>query len=238
MSNTEFEVLFDACDRTDEVQFRALFTPLAQTNLTELILSPVGYGDDFHLIKKERISTVLTSHSQGRPLRLPPEAYRSYDFAEAKQNFLSKNEAHFKAVYFDLAPLLSIPSYQEAPVQSLHKIVSPDASFSRRECEALINAAPLSLVAPTESRTPVILKSAFVNGRDGRDQIRTDAFSYDIEKRVDIVPVYGDDGRWHNVPVPWDEYIPLTRQNHFFVAKKAEAEGEIVATRYELALLQ
>ena len=35
MSNTDFEVLFDALDRTHEVQFRTLFTPLAQNNMVD-----------------------------------------------------------------------------------------------------------------------------------------------------------------------------------------------------------
>ena len=50
MSNSDFEVLFDALDRTNEVQFRTLFTPLAQTNMVALILSKIGYGDDFNLL--------------------------------------------------------------------------------------------------------------------------------------------------------------------------------------------
>ena len=43
MSNSDFEVLFDALDRTDEVQFRTLFTPLAQTNMVDFV--PVYGGD-------------------------------------------------------------------------------------------------------------------------------------------------------------------------------------------------
>ena len=50
MSNSDFEVCFDALDRTHEIQFRGLFTPLAQTNMVDLILSKVGYGDDFDFI--------------------------------------------------------------------------------------------------------------------------------------------------------------------------------------------
>ena len=35
MASTEFEVLFGAADRNDEVQFRLLFTPLAQANMLD-----------------------------------------------------------------------------------------------------------------------------------------------------------------------------------------------------------
>ena len=53
MSNTEFEVLFDALNRTNEVQFRTIFTPLAQTNMVDLLLSKTGYGDDFNFFKNK-----------------------------------------------------------------------------------------------------------------------------------------------------------------------------------------
>ena len=57
MTNTEFDVLFDALDRDHEVQFRLLFTPLAQTNMVDLLRSETGYGDDFDFYKNgiERI---------------------------------------------------------------------------------------------------------------------------------------------------------------------------------------
>ena len=71
MSNTDFEVLFDALDRTDEVQFRTLFTPLAQTNMVSLIRSQTGYGDDFVFVKANRMNFVATDHSQGRDIVIP-----------------------------------------------------------------------------------------------------------------------------------------------------------------------
>lgn len=52
MGNEEFDVLFGALDRDNEVQFRLLFTPLAQKSLLELMKSSEGYGDDFYFTKK------------------------------------------------------------------------------------------------------------------------------------------------------------------------------------------
>lgn len=80
MSNSDFEVLFDALDRTDEVQFRALFTPLAQTNLVGLILSKTGYGDDFNFFKQKRMNKIISNHSQGRAMNLLPREYTSYSY--------------------------------------------------------------------------------------------------------------------------------------------------------------
>ncbi|MBR2978106.1 MAG: hypothetical protein IKC50_07550, partial [Oscillospiraceae bacterium] len=103
MSNVDFEVLFDALDRTDEVQFRALFTPLAQTNMVDLILSKTGYGDDFDFLKQKRMNRIISNHSQGRPVNLLPDAYTSYSFDLIKDNFVNKNIEFFRAVYFDFA---------------------------------------------------------------------------------------------------------------------------------------
>ena len=77
MSNTDFEVLFDALDRTNEVQFRTLFTPLAQTNMVDLIRSTDGYGDDFDFIKQKRTNRIISKHSQGRAIKLGGGEYAS-----------------------------------------------------------------------------------------------------------------------------------------------------------------
>jgi hypothetical protein len=34
---------------------------------------------------------------------------------------------------------------------------------------------------------------------------------------VDIIPVYGNDGDWHEVPVPWTEYLPVSKDSTIVV---------------------
>lgn len=223
MSNSDFEVLFDALDRTDEVQFRTLFTPLAQTNMVGLILSKAGYGDDFHFIKSRRTNRILTHHSQGRPMNLLPDMYKSYAYDEIEKKFVGKNCEFFKAVYFDFAPLLAIPAYQERPVHSLKPVASVDQCYSLKECEVLANAMDAYEVVHPDTKTQAILKSAYVGSKDQVDETCITAYSYDMEPRVDIVSVYGDDGYYHDVPVEWEEYLPLENRQHFYVAKNEQA---------------
>ena len=218
MSNADFEVLFDALDRTDEVQFRTLFTPLAQTNMVELLLSKVGYGDDFHFVKLKRTNRIVSNHSQGRPINLLPENYESYSFDIVKENFIEKNADYFKAVYFDFAPLWSIPAYQERPVHSLKPIPDYSQLYSLKECEVLANAVDYRHVVHPRTKTQAILKSSFVSSKDGVDETCITAYSYDIDKRVEVVSILGGDGHFHNVPVEWDEYIPLEEQKYFYIA--------------------
>lgn len=231
MSNSDFEVLFDALDRTDEVQFRTLFTPLAQTNMVELLLSKEGYGDDFHFIKSKRTNRIISKHSQGRAINLTPRDYTSYAYDIIRENFTGKNEQFFKEVYFDFAPILAIPMYQERPVHSLKPIPDYSQRYALKECEALANAVDRSHVVHPNTKTQAILKSTFVGSKDNVDETCITAYSYDIEKRVDMVSVYGGDGRFHNVAVEWDDYLPLEASNNFYIATGDLAKNKSVMAR-------
>ena len=239
MSNTEFEVLFDALDRTHEVQFRTLFTPLAQTNMVDLILSKIGFGDDFHFLKRNRMNTIVSDHSQGRQINLLPEAYKSYDFEIIKAQFESKNTEFFKAVYFDFAPLWAIPAYQEHPVHSLKPIPDLSRLYSFKECEALANTMDRSYVVHPDTKTPAILKTEYMGSRGDEEQTRITAYSFDMLPRIDYVPVWGGDGNLHNVAVHWDEYIALEAINDFCIAAVASAAGKsIISARNDLCIYQ
>lgn len=232
MSNTDFEVLFDALDRTNEVQFRALFTPLAQTNMVDLILSDTGYGDDFNFYKYNRMNKIISNHSQGRVIKLTPDAYVSYSYDITKKNFIDKNTEFFKAVYFDFAPLLAIPMYRERPVHSLKPIPALSKTYSQRECEALSNLVDRSLTVHPNTKTEAIIKSTYRSSDGKIDETSVNSYSYDIFKRIEIVPMYGEDGRMHNVEVPWDEYIPLEYFGSFSVAAEDICTDKNVLARH------
>ena len=232
MSNTDFEVMFDALDRTNEVQFRTLFTPLAQTNMVDLIRSQSGYGDDFNFIKTKRTNRIITQHSQGRLLTLLPRHYRSHSFDMTKENFIGKNRDYFKAVYFDFAPLLAIPMYQERPVHSLKPIPDLTQCYALKECEALANLVDKNYTVHPDTKTQAILKSTFVRSQNDVDEACITAFSYDIEPRVDVVPVLGGDGKVHGVPVPWNYYQRLEAENHFCITTDEIAGNRTVLARH------
>lgn len=232
MSNSDFETLFNAPNRNNEVQFRTLFTPLAQKNMTELIRSKQpGYGDDFKFIKLKRTNRIISEHSQGRDIRLLPEHYASYSFDAVKENFTGKNSAFFKAVYFDFAPLLAIPIYQERPAHSLNPVSDYSQTYSLKECEVLANSMDYNYVVHPATKTQAILKASFVDSTDGIDEACITAYSYDIRERVDFVSVYGDDGKYHDVPVEWEEYLPLEAHNKFCISTNEKATNKSVMAR-------
>ena len=222
MTNTEFDVLFDALDRDHEVQFRLLFTPLAQTNMVDLLRSETGYGDDFDFYKRRRMNTIVTEHAQHRDLLLQPKTLQSHDYDQVRQKFQSAHEEYFKSIYFDFAPLLALPVYQERPVHSLDPLPEHYPHYTMRECEVLANAMdPQQLVHP-QSRTKAILKSSHTSSTGSADTVRISAYTYDTISRVDIVHVHGGDGRMHGVPVHWDEYVPLEAQSELLVDTRSE----------------
>jgi len=230
MTNSEFEVLFDALDRDHEQQFRVLYTPLAQTDTVKLLRSTEGYGDDFTLRKRRRHNTVESEHAAGWEMEAHISNYVSYDYDICREKYISFNEGYFKSVYFDFAPLLTIPAYQHAPVPSLAKLKC-ETNFTHKEYEALANGMSPSYLVHPETATEAIIKAENVATFGDTDRIEVTAYSFGAVRRTDFIPVFGGDGRMHNVPVPWIEYYPLVATSQLEVRGISGVSAEEFAER-------
>lgn len=211
MANTEFDVLFGAEDRDHEIQFRLMFTPPAQRNTVALIKSQTGYGDDFFFDKRRRFNIITSEHAQHWDADTSASRYHSYDIDTTRATFTTFNEAYFKSVFFDFAPLLSIPAYVEEPCASLDPIDDMPSNYTYYEHEVMANAIGMGAFVHRDSATDAILKTAVVEKRGKTDVVAVTANSYATQPRIDFVPVMGGDGRLHPVPVPWTEYIPVSK---------------------------
>lgn len=211
LANTEFEVLFGALDRDHNVQYRLLFTPLAQKNEVDLITSTDGYGDDYYFYKHKKINVISSRHSQLEDLSGNPSIFIGYDHDVARKIFIDYVNNFFKAVYFDFAPLLSIPLYQQ--MKSLDYIYGKDCpyNYSAYEHEVFANAFPEEYLKDPLSITTCMLKTRVIRVDGKSDKVEITAYSYRGEERVDYVRKMGGDGHMHTIPVYWTEYIPLTR---------------------------
>ncbi len=209
MANTEFDVLFGAHDRDHEVQFRLMYTPLAQQNTVDLLTSKSGYGDDFSFIKQDRYNVILSEHAVHWSMESSPSHYYSYDVDAAKKNFISFNDAYFKSVFFDLAPLMAVPAYMSEPVRSMEEPPKYETNYTYYEHEVLANALGGIEFAHRDSATEPILKTAFAEKRGDTDIVNVTAYSHRAVERVDFVTKLGGDGHIHSIPVPWTEYIPV-----------------------------
>ena len=211
LGNAEFEVLFGSYDRDNDVEFRLLFTPLAQKGMIELLRSPVPYGDDFHFKKTGRLNFITSNHSQTHDYYGNPANYYSYDVDASRKQFVSYNDNFFQGLYFDLAPLLCIPLYQQhEPDEHIFQHgYTYERNYTSYESEVLANAFDVSLFRHHDAITNTILKANFAGKVGKADQLSVCAYSYGGIPRTDFVSVYGGDGRYHQVPVHWTEYYPV-----------------------------
>ena len=225
MANTEFEVLFGALNRDHEVQFRMMFTPLAQNNMVDLMRSETGYGDDFDFYKQKRVNLIHSDHAQKWKMEPSAKNYHSYDFEEIKNKFISQNEEYFKSVFFDFAPLFAVPMYLDEPVKSLEPLKEYKCNYTSSEYESLANRMPPSLLSAEGSATRAIIKSGKASkGQGESDSVELKAYSYRAYDRIEYVPRMGGDGRMHPVPVPWVEYVPVENTSYVEVFPESSAK--------------
>lgn len=231
MANTEFDVLFGAHDRNHEVQFRLMYTPLAQKNTVALLTDKGYYGDDFDFRKTRRCNLIVSDHAQHWTMNTSAENYRSYDIDQAERNFVTFNTEFFKSVFFDFAPLLSVPVYTEEPCASLEKIEEYPCNYTYYEHEVMANALGYRNFVHESSHTEAILKTQLLSKEGNVDRVEVTANSYTTYDRVDYIPVRGGDGRLHSVPVHWVEYIPVSRTTQVKI-KESSRGGQDVGTHY------
>ena len=227
MANSEFDVLFGALDRNHEVQFRLMYTPLAQQNTVDLLRSKEGYGDDFNFIKRGRFNIIRSNHAQKWDMTLSGARFNSYSVDIAREIFQSFNEEYFKSIFFDLAPLMAVPAYQDKNVTSMKKPRDYGNNYTYYEYESLANAIGEDAFAHPEAKTRSILKASFIDKQDEIDRVAVTAYSYRTESRVDYVPVFGGDGRTHLVPVYWIEYIPVANTSEMIVKSLGYTERQL-----------
>lgn len=232
MGNEEFDALFGATDRDNEVQFRLLFTPLAQKNMLELMKGGSPFGDDFDFYKRKCLNTVVSEHSQDWDMECDVSKYVSYDADISKKAFMDFNKSYFEHFYFDLAPMLAVPLYQQhKPAEYIYQ-TSYSRNYTAREAEIIANKFGVGFFAHPASRTQAILKTCLMGKDDDVDKLEITAYSYRTVHRVDVIPVFGGDGRMHAVPVPWIEYIPVSKKTEMSVKSLDMSDKDYKESKY------
>lgn len=219
VTNTEFDVLFGATNRTDDLEFLQMFTPRAQESMLELLLYEEGYGDDFSFVKNGKLCVIRSEHTQGKPLFPTARDYYSYDVVEAENSFIQQNETFFRSMYFDFAPLLLIPVYQQ-PLHRSEPIHVGGLTAYNYEAMAYRLGA---LLDPDNIGTDVIYKTVLQDSHNGEAAVQVCAYAYQTVERVHYESMRGGDGHWHNVPVHWTEYIPVRRDSVIKIVKDSES---------------
>ncbi|MBL4675258.1 MAG: hypothetical protein JKY70_03485 [Mucilaginibacter sp.] len=211
MGNTEFEVLFGAANRNNEVEFRLLFTPMAQREMLNLIKDKnVAWGDNFSFKKHYMLNIIGAKHLQNIDVSGSTSNYIDYDLVQMRSKFNSYNNLYFKSIYFAFAPLLAISLYQDhKPHEFIYKDIYKQR-FSNFEHERIVNNMRKSDFAPSDSVTDNILKTRFMGNGAGNEYVNVTAHGFRGEARTAYVQVWGGDGRYHDVPVNWTEYLSVS----------------------------
>ena len=216
LTNKEFEVYFNTLSRDNETEFRLLFTPLAQQEMEDLIkFSP--YGDDFIFIKDGIRNYVKSVHSQEFNYDVIPSSFASPSYKVSKMNFLNYAQNFFSSLYFDFAPLLTIPLYQQhKPLEYIYKDYY-ERNFSSYAIEPLLNKSSDKEFAPKNHTTPTILKYNFIKRYENYDIVDVYAFSYFGENKIAYIPKSANDGRIYDVPINYVEYHSLNRTRRVII---------------------
>lgn len=222
MANREFDALFGAVDRDHEVQFRLLFTPLAQQEIVKLLKDKeVGFGDTFHFHKFRMLNLVEPLHMAKTEISSDPALFHAYELAHARVNFNSYHNDFFKSFYFGIAPILAIPIYQQHRSHAdIYKHVYGNGSCFW-EHESIAYYFGEKRFQHPECVTRSILKTEPLAAEDGTQTIRVTASGYKGINRVDYVSVHGGDGRYHDVPVHWLEYIGVQCKSDMILSESA-----------------
>ena len=227
MSNKEFEALFHATNRNDEIEFRLLFTSLAQKQMLDLLKDrTVGFGDDFAMCKESCITMVWPGHLQEHVIDTDPVRFKDFNLRRAEKRFRQFNEDYFRNIYFALAPLLAIPMYQQPPTYRVSYESALDNSACFWEHESIANYLGEDAFRPSGCTTRCLLKTMVESRSNGSSRIRVTANGYRGIDHIDLVRVHGGDGKDHDVPVHWTEYLPVEATRIVSVAEQATVESQ------------
>jgi len=218
MSNKEFETLFKAIDRDHEIEFRLLFTPLAQQEMVNLLNDKeVGYGDNFSFTKQGMINVIETGHLGRTDFQPDPRMFHTLAISHSRNFFNEFHNEFFKSLYFGLAPLLTVPLYTESRTIPQFKNVKTDHESSFWEHEAMANYIGQDAFKHPNSITQNLLKTTTISTDGASNIVSVTAYGYEGFPRIDYVPVAGGDGNVHAVPVEWIEYIGVSQESRMAI---------------------
>ena len=96
----------------------------------------------------------------------------------------------------------------------------------------MANRFDTNLFKPDNSSTPLILKTNLIRKSGSFDEVNVVAHSFEAMRRVTYVPKLGGDGRIHNVPVYWLEYIPVSKESKIAVENLNSSRFEFNNQKY------
>ena len=223
MGNSEFEVLFNALNRNHEVEFRVLFTPIAQRNMIEL-LKDKDFGDEFTFEKAFKLNII--NNNRDWIMNAHKSCYNDFSYDMIKEKFFDINKKYFNNFYRLFLPIFSIPIYHQHKTQDYIYGNEYHCNYNPYTTEVMANLVGHGAFSHSETVTPAILKTKTIESSENEDYIEVTSKSYKIITRTEYVARTASNGRVYQVPVSWPEYIPLSAVGHMHVKNIADSEKE------------
>lgn len=207
MGNLEFDALFRALNRDNEVEFRVLFTPIAQKNMVEL-LKDKDFGDDFSYCKLNKLNSIVNDRDW--PLNIERSYYRDFSYDKISEKFFDINKKYFSNFYRLFLPILTIPIYHQHKSQDYIYGNEFNYNYNPYTSEMMANLFGDRVFAHPETTTQSILKTNTIGTKNDVDLVEVVAKSYKEVTRTEYIPKYAGDGKRYYVPVDWIDYVPLS----------------------------
>ena len=139
-----------------------------------------------------------------------------------------ENEVYMKGIFYDLAPLLSIPLYQQMRDYDYKYTGNCPSYHTPYEAETLANFMKPDYFKPDDCDTSLILKASFITklGK-GVDLFNITAHGFTKIPQVAIIPKLGGDGRMHQVPVHYFIYEPVSKDTPIVVMDLKATKQEV-----------
>jgi hypothetical protein len=197
MENNEFDKLFPTT-RNSEQQYRTLFTPLAQEEMVKLL----KHRDDYVFEKQGKLNTVYSKTFNEISMSADPKHYYHNDFDTIKNNFIKFNIDYFYNLYFALAPILTIPLFQQMEGKKITVPPKQNEKFSYFEHESIANNIfGQSVFSHTNCATDSILKTKVLESDDTFDLVEVTAHGYKTIEHIQRVSKTDSRGVSHSIPV-------------------------------------
>jgi hypothetical protein len=226
MANRKFDELFAASDIDHEVQFRLLFTPLAQEEMVKILKDQTaGFGPEFSFHKDRMVCRIWSKALEKVDLRGVFSGSATADLDAWRRSFVDQQYALFRAIYAALAPLLAIPLFQQLAPRwnSEAERARPEPCFW--ELEAIANEIGEKRFRHSASETRNLLKVRTTFSHANMQDATVTAHGFRSEARTAHERVRGGDGQWHDVPVQWKEYFPVANMSALRVGDRGAAVG-------------
>lgn len=224
LADKEFEALFNALERNNDIEFRMMFTPYVIKNMKELIRSQEGPGNNFEYFKRGKMSNVNYKDAKVYADHIIP-SYNdvlNYSLKDTRKAFIEKGLSFFDSLYFTLAPILTIKLNTDGETVREEKEDINSVPFVMNNYQHSFNAESLvadnlDLVRPIGSVTDVIVKATYVDNVDDINVFEINSISFSVENKWETQYVVGFHVSGY-VSIEYDEYFEERATNYLITS--------------------